>query len=302
MTATQVLTGSPGRTDGAAPLWRRAGGALGPPLLALVAAWAMIVSRSPYSGRRLFNPSSFARWDSGQYLKIADHGYTAFWHCGPGHLPPNLPPGNYLCGTIGWFPGYPFTTRWFSALTTISVPTAALVVGWVCWYLVLFVMWRLLADARSVWSRWMCLLIAAFFPGQVYLAALFPVSFCIAGILGCLYLALRTSRPALAAAGFAAGFVAAYSYITAIVLAPALIVAGLVARRGRGRLQAIVPGLGAAAGFGRRAAHDAGRRRHLGRLLHQREEVQRGRAHAARHAHRPAPVHCGRSCRPASAT
>lgn len=250
MAATEVLPGSPGETDTTLPPWRRAGATLGPPLLALVVAWAMIVLRSGYHGARLFAPSSFARWDSGQYLRIANHGYTAIWHCGRSHLPANLPPGNYLCGTIGWFPGYPYASRGLSALTSMSVPTAALVVAWVCWYLALIVMWRLLADARSVWTRWMCLLIAAFFAGQVYFAALFPISLCIAGILTCLYLALRTSRPALAWAGFGAGFVAAYSYITAIVLAPALIITGLVARRGRGRLQAIVPGLGAAAGFG----------------------------------------------------
>jgi len=250
LTATQTLPGSLGPAPGAASLWRRAVAALGPPLAALLAEWAMIAYRSTYTGWKLFNPSSYARWDSGQYLKIARTGYTAAWHCGARHLPPHLPPGNYLCGTIGWFPGYPYAMRGVSALTSMSVPTAGLVVSWACWYLVLILMWLLLADAGSVWSRWLCLLIAAFFPGQIYLAVLFPVSLCIAGILACLYLALRTSRPVLAWAGFAAGFVAAYSYITAIVLAPALIVTGLVARRGRGRLQTIVPGLGAAAGFG----------------------------------------------------
>jgi hypothetical protein len=96
----------------------------------------------------------------------------------------------------------------------------------------------------------MCLLIAAFFPGQIYFAAIFPISMCIAAILGCLYIALRTSRPALAWAGFAAGFIAAYSYITAIVLAPTLLIVGLLVVRGRRRFQLIIPALGAAAGFG----------------------------------------------------
>jgi len=81
------------------------------------------------------------------------------------------------------------------------------------------------------------------------MAALFPISLCIAGILGCLYVALRTTRPVYAWAGFAAGFVAAYSYITAIVLAPALLVVALVAYRGRQRWQAIIPAAGAVAGF-----------------------------------------------------
>jgi hypothetical protein len=73
---------------------------------------------------------------------------------------------------------------------------------------------------------------------------------CIAAILGCLYLAFRTSRPALAWAGFAVGFVAAYSYLTAIVLAPALLITGLLVLRGQRQRQAIIPAVGAAAGFG----------------------------------------------------
>jgi hypothetical protein len=96
----------------------------------------------------------------------------------------------------------------------------------------------------------MCLLIAAFFPGQIYFAAIFPISMCIAGILACLYFALRTSRPALAWAGFAAAFVAAFSYLTAIVMVPALQITGVLVLRGQRRRQAIIPAIGAAAGLG----------------------------------------------------
>ena len=210
----------------------------------------MIAIRSPYHGWRLLDPSSFGRWDTGHYLHIARSGYTATWHCPASNLPANLPPGNYLCGTIGWFPGYPFAMRAVSAVTRMPLPAAGLVLAWACWYLVLVLMWRSLAGARSIRTRWMCLLIAAFFPGQIYFAALFPISMCIAGILGCLYLALCTSRPALAWAGFAVGFLAAYSYLTAIVLCPALLITGLLVLRGRPRRQAIIPAVGAAAGFG----------------------------------------------------
>jgi hypothetical protein len=210
----------------------------------------MIAIRSPYSGLRLFDPASYGRWDTGQYLRIARTGYEAVWHCGARYLPPHLPPGNYLCGTIGWFPGYPFTMRGLADTTGLSLPIAGLILAWMFWYLVLILMWRLLADARSIWTRWMCLLIAAFFPGQIYFAAIFPISMCIAGILACLYFALRTSRLAFAWAGFAAGFVAAFSYLTAIVLFPALLITGLLVLRGRRRRQAIIPAVGAAAGFG----------------------------------------------------
>jgi len=235
---------------GAPPLWRRCAAALVPPLVALIAAWTMIAIRSPYRGLRLFDPVSYGRWDTGHYLQIARDGYNAVWHCGGIHLQPHLPPGNYLCGTIGWFPGYPFTMRALSEVTGLSLRTVGLILAWLCWYLVLILMWRLLADASSIWTRWMCLLIAAFFPGQIYFAAIFPISMCIAGILACLYFALRTSRPALAWAGFAAAFVAAFSYLTAIVLVPALLITAILVLRGQRRRQAIIPAIGAAAGFG----------------------------------------------------
>lgn len=234
----------------ARPRWRGYAETLVPPLVALLVAWTFIAVRSPYSGWRLLAPSSYGRWDTGQYLRIARRGYDAAWHCPTWALPSHLPPGNYLCGTIGWFPGYPFAIRGLSTVTGLSLDTAGLVLAWACWYLVLIFMWRLLADARSMSTRWMCLLIAAFFPGQIYFAAIFPISMCIAGILGCLYMGLRTSRRAFAWLGFALGFVAAYSYITAIVLVPALLIVGLLTVRGRRRFQMIVPAFGAAAGFG----------------------------------------------------
>jgi hypothetical protein len=216
--------------------------------VAQLLGWTLIALRSPYRGWALFDSSSYRRWDSGQYLGIARAGYTAMWHCGRSHLPSNLPPGNYLCGTVGWFPGYPFTMHGLSSVTGLALPTAGLIVAWTFWYLLLAFMWQLLADARSIRTRWACLLIAAFFPGQVYFAALFPISLSIAGILASLYVALRTSRPALAWLGFAAGFIAAYSYLTAIVLAPALLITALLVLRGRDRVRAVIPAIGAAVG------------------------------------------------------
>jgi hypothetical protein len=246
-TAGRILSGTAEPRTDAGSLGRRVGAALVPPLVALVVAWATIAVRSPYRGWRLLDPSSYGRWDTGHYLHIARSGYAAVWHCGASHLPGNLPPGNYLCGTIGWFPGYPFAMRGLSTVTGLPLMTAGLILAWTCWYLVLVLMWRLLAGARSPRTRWLCLLIAAFFPGQIYFAALFPISMCIAGILTCLYVTLR--RPNLAWLGFAAGFVAAYSYLTAIVLAPALLITSLLVLRGRRRLQVILPAAGAAAGF-----------------------------------------------------
>jgi len=230
---------------------RRLMSLFGPPSVAMALAWATIAYRSPYRGLNLFRPSAYARWDSGQYGRIARSGYTVSWNCISKTLPPHMPRGvDYLCGNAGWFPGYPAAMRIVSSITGMSIPVAGLVIAWASWYLVLVLMWQLLATARSAPTRWMCLLVAAFFPGQIYFAALFPISLCVAGILGCLYVALRTSRPALAWIGFVAGFVAGYSYITAIVVAPALLITCLVLPRGRRRLQALIPAIGSAAGFG----------------------------------------------------
>jgi hypothetical protein len=235
---------------GGATVVRRLASLLGPPFLAMVVAWVTIIVRSPYRGWDMFRPGAFARWDSGQYARIARLGYNASWNCHAKTLPPHMPPGDYLCGNTGWFPGYPAAMRIVSSITGMSMPVAGLVIAWASWYLVLLLMWQLLATARSVPTRWMCLFIAAFFPGQIYYPAIFPISLTVAGILGCLYVALRTSKAALAWIGFVAGFVAGYSYITAIVVAPALLITSLVVPRGRRTLQLLIPALGAAAGFG----------------------------------------------------
>jgi hypothetical protein len=230
--------------------WWRITGTWFPPLVALLSGWTLLAYRSGKHGKGLFLPSTWARYDSGHYLAIARNGYIAE-ACKKGQLSPKLPPGHYyLCGNGGWFPGYPDAIRVLSRLVGVSAPIAALIVAWVCWYLVLLLMWRLLADTGSRPSRWVCLLIAAFFPGQVYFAALFPISLCIAGLLGCLYAVLRGSRLALAGVAFVSGFVAAYSYITAMAVVPALLVTAFLAMRGRHRLRALISALSIVGGFG----------------------------------------------------
>ena len=255
MTATEIApdveTPAPDPPPRRTPRWWRLLRATVPPLVALAAGWALLASRSGVSGGSFLRPSLWGRWDSGHYLAIARIGYNINWNCRPSMVPPHAPPGHYLCGNAGWFPGYPAAMRLVSDVAGISIPVAALVVSWACWYLVLALMWRLLADARSLPARWVCLLIAAFFPGQVYFATIFPISLTVAAMLACLYAATRASRPWLGAGvGFLAGFVAAYSYITAVALAPALLATAFLAVRGRRRVQALLPALGVVAGFG----------------------------------------------------
>ncbi|HEY6749217.1 MAG TPA: hypothetical protein VI357_26310 [Mycobacteriales bacterium] len=254
MTATGVAVEPVPPTPAApvrTPWWRRFTAATVPPLVALVAGWLLLAYRTGRRDEALLRPSQWGRWDTGQYLKIARSGYEVTWQCSPRSIPPHAPPGHYLCGNAGWFPGYPGGIRLLSDVAGLSLPMAALVLSWVCWYLALLVMWQLLAGARSLPSRWLCLLVAAFFPGQVYFAALFPVSLCVAAMLACLYAATRPTRPLLSGGvAMLAGAAAAYTYITPIALAPALLLTALIAVRGRRRLQVLAGATGILAGFG----------------------------------------------------
>jgi hypothetical protein len=254
MTAADVTSDAPAAAadlpSPRAPWWRRFLSAFVPPLVALVAGWAMLSYRSGRHDGNL-GPARWGRWDTGQYLGIARKGYTATWQCSPHSLPPHAPPGPHLCGNAGWFPGYPAGIRLLSEVAGISLPVAALLLSWACWYVALLLMWRLLADSRSRPTRWLCLLLAAFFPGQIYFAALFPISLCVAGMLACLYAASRETRPLLSGGlALLAGAVVAYSYITPVALAPALTITALLAVRGRRRLQMLAGAAGILAGFG----------------------------------------------------
>jgi len=141
-------------------------------------------------------------------------------------------------------------TRIVSWLPGISIPVAGLIVAWACFYGLLFVMWRLLADSVSMPTRWACLMAAAVVPGSMYFAAVFPIAMCAGAMLGALYFALRsTSRFAPAFALLCAAW-AGYSYITGIVMFPALAITGIIALNGRHRIAALCGALGSAVGFG----------------------------------------------------
>ena len=221
-----------------------------PPLAVMVLSFGFLKWRTGYSLHQMFLPSSWQRYDSGWYLYIAEHGFTAVWHCGGSSIPPHLPPGNYLCGTVAWFPGYGMATRVLAWLPAISIGVAALIVAWGCLYLLLFVMWRLLADSVSLPTRWACLVAAAVGPGSVYFAAVFPISMCAGFMLAALYFALRSTARFAPVFALGCAAVASYSYITGIVMLPALAITAIVALAGRRRIVALSGALGSAMGFG----------------------------------------------------
>ena len=184
-----------------------------PPLVAFVLATALlwvVAVRTGYPPRKA---TTWARWDSGQYVSIAIRGYYTV-ECTSRRLPPDAPPGPHLCGNTGWFPLYPWAMRAVSKLG-LSVVQAGVLLAAVFHLLSLVVLWVLAREPGHP-SRFLVLLFAAVFPGAVYQHAVFPVSMMTFFTLGFLYL-LGTGRWVWAGVSGAA---AAASYISGVLLAP----------------------------------------------------------------------------------
>jgi hypothetical protein len=219
----------------------------GPPFGALVASWTLIASRAPKGWTSAFDPATFNHWDANQYLSIAEHGYRASAQC-------KVAPAFPVCGNLTWFPGYPGLTR-VLASTHVGYPAAALVIAWICWYLTLLMVWVLSADkaTRGGTSRRIaCLALAAVFPGQVYFAALFPISLLTFTVLLCIWLATRSSLATRATVvrTSGAGIVAGLVYPLAFAAAPALVVSAFVTRSHHARTTMLAGAASVVAGFG----------------------------------------------------
>jgi hypothetical protein len=224
----------------------RAVALLGPPLVALVAGWSLIASRAPRGWTSAFDPATFDHRDAGQYLKIAEHGYRVSTHC-------NMGPRVHMCGDVTWFPGYPALIRMLG-LTGLRYATAGLIIAWVCWYVTLLMVWVLSKDTtRRGTSRGIaCLALAAFFPGQIYFAALFPIALVTAALLLTIFSATRLPRAAgllRSTRSFAAGVVAGAAYPLAIALVPGLGLSALAGRARPGKRAIFIGAGGALAGL-----------------------------------------------------
>ena|GEM_PF-1052837 len=229
---------------------------LGPPFAALVAGWILIASRAPKGWTSVFDPATFNHWDADQYLSIAEHGYRASAQCRTTPAFPN-------CGNVTWFPGYPGVVR-VLASTHVGYPAAALIIAWICWYLTLLMVWVLsargadradradMATRGGTARRVACLALAAVFPGQVYFAALFPISLLTFALLLCVWLATRTSLATRATAvrTGVVGVVAGLTYPLALAAAPALVVGAVMTRSRHARITMVTGAAAIGAGFG----------------------------------------------------
>jgi hypothetical protein len=121
----------------------------------------------------------FAHWDSGLYMSIAQEGHTLF-DC-------NYPNNPQWCGNAGWSPLYPLLMRIVHEITHDSMEHSGGIVSTVFYFFYLKYMARLLnldaINAHSIVSLFLC----AFFPGFIYLHAVFPLSLCLFLITAFIY-------------------------------------------------------------------------------------------------------------------
>jgi hypothetical protein len=204
----------------------------GPPLVAFVAAQCALVIAAGVAGYPASRPTtSWSRFDSAYYVSIAQAGYSVA-PCGPAR-----PPGTW-CGNAGWFPGYPVLTS-FPVQLGAPVRPAAWYVSLACCLAALGVVWIGFLGAQSTPRNWLCLLMAAFTPGQVYYHTIFPLA--LAG-LALLLVLLYAGRERWLAAGVA-GAVLTATYPSGALIIPVTAVWLLFRRDGaalRTRIERIV--------------------------------------------------------------
>lgn len=178
--------------------------------VALLAAWIGMRLATPRTDLAGFwNPVSWGRFDTGHYVAIARDGYK-FGPCEPqlGYAP-----GSW-CGNTTWMPAYPLGIRMLigmgasqdfaASLIPHAALVAALAVAWV---------WHLGRGHRDV----LVLVLLGVTPGAVYLAASFPMSLTVLGVLVAFAL-LDRDRPLLAGC---AGAFAVLSHTFGILVLPA---------------------------------------------------------------------------------
>ena len=170
------------------------------------------------------SPNPWIRWDSANYLSIAQHGAT-FGNCysPPFWTQPN-PFGFHWCGTAQWLPGYPAVVRLVHS-TGIALPNAGLLVSWLAMAAAIFLVWfgwgRDIPQGRA----FVVLLLFALFPGAVYNFAVFPTSLALVGVVGALLAAIRERFLTAALLMTAAGLCYPTVWTAAIGLAIGLVVA-----------------------------------------------------------------------------
>ncbi len=158
------------------------------------------------------DPLYWGRYDSGIYLAIAESGYSLGDCAAVGQYGG---PGADWCGRAGWMPAYPFLIRVTHALTGVDYDAAGLFLARLFHLGSLALVW--FAGLGRRWSvrSVLILLLTAFFPGEVYQYAIYPMSMAtLLGLATCLLLARRR----FALAGISAGLVTLTHTIAPLIL------------------------------------------------------------------------------------
>lgn len=184
---------------------------LAPPLLLFLVVRSFLAGAASSAGFEPWAAEVWVRWDSSLYLDIAANGYDFFSCSRLGGYPPDT-----WCGNAGWFPAYP---SMISAAARIgSDPAAAgVAIAGLFQLATLVLLWIGFLDPKMAPKHLLVLVLAAFFPGSIYYAAVFPVSaFTFFSLLLAYFLAKQ--RPW--SAGLS-GAMAATFYSTGFLLVPA---------------------------------------------------------------------------------
>lgn len=186
---------------------RRVAVSLVPPLVASVLARSSEQLAGAAAGLPVWSAGDFAKWDSSHYIGIASEGYIAY----PCAVYEYLPDG--WCGNAGWLPGYPLLLRALQAVG-FSPEWGGVLLSELFFYLALWIIWNRFARARLDANGLLLLGLAAFFPGNVYFHAVFPMSLSV--LLSLVLLELVVERRPLPSA--VVGVVAGATYPSGVLL------------------------------------------------------------------------------------
>lgn len=197
------------------------------PTLAFVAVNVALAAAAVIDGFDYLDPWTWARWDSFHYLDISQRGYLidGCFQMRWGDLF-SIKDGvldllgiavepTHWCGNSGWFPGFPMLIR-FVSLSGLSAVAAGLTIAVVAQWGTLVALWTWFLRPYGRVPAYLALAAAAFFFGNVYYRAVFPMSITTFLLIAFLHL-LTTERWWFAGL---AGALAAFTYPTAFLIAP----------------------------------------------------------------------------------
>ena len=190
----------------------------------LIAHFAPIVIAGQQNGFDPYSIANYMRWDSGHYLSIATHGYLAETCRGQ---------STYArCGNGAWMPLYPWIIRFF---VTFGVPSevAGFWISQAALALMMLVVWAFLGQQKLSFRSLAMVLGVAWFPGNIYFSAVFPMS--VLGLAIMVFYAgvARGSKGITSIAAFCAPLAYSTGWIVSGCMAASRAIGSLIPQRGR---------------------------------------------------------------------